>query len=63
MMIEWNFSSLKVADLNIEFIIFLQTETVLPSSLILYFICNIIIWDNITVCMEKFLDVGYRCLA
>ena len=31
------------------------TETVLPSSLILYFICYIFILDNIAVCMEMFL--------
>ena len=31
------------------------TETVLLSSLILYFICYIFIWDNIAVCMEMFL--------
>ena len=31
------------------------TETVLPSSLILYFICYIFIWDNIAVGMEMFL--------
>ena len=31
------------------------TETVLPSSLILYFFCYIFIWDNMAVCMEMFL--------
>ena len=31
------------------------TETVLPSSRIMYFICYIFIWDNIAVCMEMFL--------
>ena len=61
-MVEWYCSLPKVANLNIEFIVFLQTETVLPCSLILYFICYIFIWDNITVCMEMFFDVGYMRL-
>ena len=36
-------SSPKMANLNFEFIIFLQTKTALPSSLVLCFICNIFI--------------------
>ena len=62
-MVELHCSLPKFANLNIDCIIFLQTETVLPFSLILYFICFIFIWDNITVSMEMFFDVGYMCLA
>ena len=36
-------SSPKMANLSFEFIIFLQTKTALPSSLVLCFICNIFI--------------------
>ena len=62
-MVEQHCSLPKVANLNIEFTILLQTETVLLFSLILYFICYIIMWDNITVCMEMSFDVGYMCLT